>query len=278
MGRAPCCDKSKVKRGPWSPEEDALLKSFIEAHGTGGNWIALPRKAGLNRCGKSCRLRWLNYLRPDIRHGGFTQEEDYIKRLLIRHDDTFLYRWSVIASKLPGRTDNDIKNYWNTKLKKKTTAGEVPGLEPTSAQPNPAVLFTGPKPEPIAYDNGYYSLASSLPYSSAVGVNMNSWDNKDPAQQNWDPLHDQFFHGVSDRHETSGQSEQLPPPSSRCSSIGGGGSGEEAEEDDIDDFWLRLLVGQSTFFGGDSQEVHCETKKINGFDSVLDYSVYPSFY
>ncbi|RYR55592.1 hypothetical protein Ahy_A06g030776 [Arachis hypogaea] len=78
MGRAPCCDKANVKRGPWSPDEDATLKNYLHTHGTGGNWIALPRKAGLRRCGKSCRLRWLNYLRPDIKHGGFTEQEDQI--------------------------------------------------------------------------------------------------------------------------------------------------------------------------------------------------------
>ncbi|KAJ6288241.1 hypothetical protein OIU76_024269 [Salix suchowensis] len=78
MGRAPCCDKANVKKGPWSPEEDAILKTYIEQHGTGGNWIALPQKIGLKRCGKSCRLRWLNYLRPNIRHGGFSEEEDDI--------------------------------------------------------------------------------------------------------------------------------------------------------------------------------------------------------
>ncbi|CAA2991134.1 transcription factor RAX2-like [Olea europaea subsp. europaea] len=78
MGRAPCCDKANVKKGPWSPEEDAQLKEFIEKYGTGGNWIALPQKAGLKRCGKSCRLRWLNYLRPNIKHGEFSDEEDRI--------------------------------------------------------------------------------------------------------------------------------------------------------------------------------------------------------
>ncbi|KAF8404820.1 hypothetical protein HHK36_009710 [Tetracentron sinense] len=78
MGRAPCCDKANVKKGPWSPEEDAKLKDYIEQHGTGNNWIALPQKIGLKRCGKSCRLRWLNYLRPNIKHGGFSEEEDNI--------------------------------------------------------------------------------------------------------------------------------------------------------------------------------------------------------
>ncbi|WZY98554.1 hypothetical protein YC2023_070883 [Brassica napus] len=78
MGRAPCCDKANVKKGPWSPEEDAKLKSYIETRGTGGNWIALPHKIGLRRCGKSCRLRWLNYLRPNIKHGGFSEDEESI--------------------------------------------------------------------------------------------------------------------------------------------------------------------------------------------------------
>ncbi|KAK1429157.1 hypothetical protein QVD17_11360 [Tagetes erecta] len=116
MGRAPCCDKANVKKGPWSPEEDAKLKQFIEKYGTGGNWIALPQKAGLKRCGKSCRLRWLNYLRPNIRHGEFSDDEDRIICSLYANIGS---RWSVIAAQLPGRTDNDIKNYWNTKLKKK---------------------------------------------------------------------------------------------------------------------------------------------------------------
>ncbi|KAL7248055.1 hypothetical protein ACSBR2_002874 [Camellia fascicularis] len=128
MGRAPCCDKENVKRGPWAPEEDAKLKEYIEKHGTGGNWIALPQKAGLRRCGKSCRLRWLNYLRPNIKHGEFSDNEDRIICTLFASIGS---RWSIIAAQLPGRTDNDIKNYWNTKLKKKLMKIGI-GIVPSS--------------------------------------------------------------------------------------------------------------------------------------------------
>ncbi|CAO2833895.1 unnamed protein product [Amaranthus hypochondriacus] len=128
MGRAPCCDKANVKKGPWSPEEDAKLKSYIEKHGTGGNWIALPQKIGLKRCGKSCRLRWLNYLRPNIKHGGFSEEED---KIILSLYVSIGSRWSIIAAQLPGRTDNDIKNYWNTRLKKKLLGLMVEGQSST---------------------------------------------------------------------------------------------------------------------------------------------------
>ncbi|CAL9781339.1 unnamed protein product [Musa acuminata subsp. burmannicoides] len=128
MGRAPCCDKANVKKGPWSPEEDKQLKEYIEKHGTGGNWITLPRKAGLRRCGKSCRLRWLNYLRPNLKLGDFSDDED---RVICSLFAAIGSRWSIIAAQLPGRTDNDIKNYWNTKLKKKLL-----GLPPSHRKPH----------------------------------------------------------------------------------------------------------------------------------------------
>ncbi|KAF4389028.1 hypothetical protein F8388_026757 [Cannabis sativa] len=72
-----CCNKLKVKRGLWSPEEDEKLLTHITTHGH-GNWSSVPKLAGLQRCGKSCRLRWINYLRPDLRKGSFTQEEEQI--------------------------------------------------------------------------------------------------------------------------------------------------------------------------------------------------------
>ncbi|WOK97591.1 Myb-related protein 306-like [Canna indica] len=115
MGRPPCCDKDGVKKGPWTPEEDLALVSYIQEHGP-GNWRAVPTNTGLMRCSKSCRLRWTNYLRPGIKRGNFTDQEE---KLIIHLQALLGNRWAAIASYLPERTDNDIKNYWNTHLKKK---------------------------------------------------------------------------------------------------------------------------------------------------------------
>ncbi|XP_057521380.1 myb-related protein 306-like [Amaranthus tricolor] len=115
MGRPPCCDKEGVKKGPWTPEEDILLVSYIQEHGP-GNWRAVPTNTGLLRCSKSCRLRWTNYLRPGIKRGNFTDQEE---KMIIHLQALLGNRWAAIASYLPQRTDNDIKNYWNTHLKKK---------------------------------------------------------------------------------------------------------------------------------------------------------------
>ncbi|XP_019432427.1 PREDICTED: myb-related protein 306-like isoform X2 [Lupinus angustifolius] len=124
MGRPPCCDKEVVKKGPWTPEEDIILVSYIQEHGP-GNWRAVPTNTGLSRCSKSCRLRWANYLRPGIKRGNFTEQEE---KMIIHLQALLGNRWAAIASYLPQRTDNDIKNYWNTYLKKRLKKLE-PGSE-----------------------------------------------------------------------------------------------------------------------------------------------------
>ncbi|XP_042515103.1 myb-related protein 308-like [Macadamia integrifolia] len=127
MGRAPCCSKVGLHRGPWTAREDTLLTKYIQAHGE-GHWRSLPKKAGLLRCGKSCRLRWMNYLRPDIKRGNISPDEE---DLIIRLHSLLGNRWSLIAGRLPGRTDNEIKNYWNTHLRKKI---KNQGTDPSAQQ------------------------------------------------------------------------------------------------------------------------------------------------
>lgn len=161
MGRQPCCDNFGVKKGPWTAEEDKKLVDFILTHGQ-CCWRAVPKLAGLRRCGKSCRLRWTNYLRPDLKRGLLNEaEEQLVMDLHARLGNRYTLvnfflgvltqaeifnlfhvkyiskcfitcRWSKIAARLPGRTDNEIKNHWHTHIKKKLIKM---GIDPVTHQP-----------------------------------------------------------------------------------------------------------------------------------------------
>uniref|UniRef100_A0A0D9VSZ1 Myb-like domain-containing protein n=1 Tax=Leersia perrieri TaxID=77586 RepID=A0A0D9VSZ1_9ORYZ len=170
MGRPPCCDKANVKKGPWTAEEDAKLLAYTSTHGT-GNWTSVPQRAGreinsiscrLKRCGKSCRLRYTNYLRPNLKHENFTQEEE---DLIVTLHAMLGSRWSLIANQLPGRTDNDVKNYWNTKLSKKLRQR---GIDPITHRPIADLMHSigtlAIRPSPASSSNS----SSYLPPTSAA--------------------------------------------------------------------------------------------------------------
>ncbi|KAF7017326.1 unnamed protein product [Triticum aestivum] len=127
------CQKPKAqhRKGLWSPEEDQKLRDFIVRYGH-SCWSTVPVKAGLERNGKSCRLRWINYLRPGLKHGMFSREEE--ETVMSLHA-TLGNKWSQIAQHLPGRTDNEVKNYWNSYLKKRVEGARSPAKSAGSDAP-----------------------------------------------------------------------------------------------------------------------------------------------
>ncbi|CAK9158003.1 unnamed protein product [Ilex paraguariensis] len=118
-----------LKKGPWTAVEDAILMEYVKKHGE-GNWNSVQRNSGLIRCGKSCRLRWANHLRPNLKKGTFSAEEE---RLIVELHAKLGNKWARMAAQLPGRTDNEIKNYWNTRVKRRQRAG-LP-IYPADIQP-----------------------------------------------------------------------------------------------------------------------------------------------
>uniref|UniRef100_A0A8R7QXJ1 Transcription factor MYB39 n=1 Tax=Triticum urartu TaxID=4572 RepID=A0A8R7QXJ1_TRIUA len=168
MGRSPSSlprdREPPLKKGPWTPEEDRLLVDSISRHGV-GCWRDVPKQAGLSRCHKSCRLRWINYLRPDINLGPFTDDEE---KTIIHLHSMHGNKWSAIATHLPGRTGNFIKNYWNTNLRKKLLHM---GIDPVMhSPPTDLSLLTGLASHPTVAAGNSLSSVSMAPSAS----NMNA--------------------------------------------------------------------------------------------------------
>ncbi|KAG2329122.1 hypothetical protein Bca52824_000302 [Brassica carinata] len=107
-----------LRRGPWLEEEDERLVKFVTLLGD-RRWDSLARVSGLKRSGKSCRLRWMNYLNPRLKRGPMSQDEDTI---IFQLHAFWGNKWAKIARRLPGRTDNEVKNYYRTHFRKKMEA------------------------------------------------------------------------------------------------------------------------------------------------------------
>ncbi|GAB2300043.1 hypothetical protein Dimus_034084 [Dionaea muscipula] len=173
--RKPCCEKEGINKGAWSKQEDQKLIDYIKAHGE-GCWRSLPQAAGLHRCGKSCRLRWINYLRPDIKRGNFAQDEE---DLIIKLHALLGNRWSLIAGRLPGRTDNEVKNYWNSHIRKKLLRI---GIDPNNHKPHQHLPQTT---VPVDTTTTTTSTSSSRSLHDNDNNNNNSNNDNDDAN---DPM------------------------------------------------------------------------------------------
>ncbi|CAI0546891.1 unnamed protein product [Linum tenue] len=179
--------KLKHKKGLWSPEEDHRLRIYIVKHGH-GCWSAVPVNAGLQRNGKSCRLRWINYLRPGLKRGLFSSHEEDTILALHRHLGN---KWSQISQYLPGRTDNEIKNHWHSYLKKKVFKEQVP--PPTSLETTPHVKIQQCSSSSIT---DQYSSPSPTKYSPPPSTS-DQWD-----PHSYDNVH----------HQENGPRPTLPKP------------------------------------------------------------------
>ncbi|KQK17149.1 hypothetical protein BRADI_1g32720v3 [Brachypodium distachyon] len=172
-----------LKKGPWTQAEDTVLLEHVRRHGE-GNWNAVRREAGLQRCGKSCRLRWANHLRPNLRKGPFSPDEE---RLILRLHGLIGNKWARISSHLPGRTDNEVKNYWNTRLKRRQRAGQPmypPDVEREIAlfrahnlnpfAPAPAARAARPAPLVLQDGRNSFALPPKVPSPSSASASAHS--------------------------------------------------------------------------------------------------------
>lgn len=196
----PCCSKVGIKKGPWTPEEDELLANYIRKEGE-GRWRTLPKRAGLLRCGKSCRLRWMNYLRPSVKRGRIAPDEE---DLILRLHRLLGNRWSLIAGRIPGRTDNEIKNYWNTCLSKKLISQGIDPRTHKPLKPNPdsseiasvPVQNSNPKSSPLDENGRVYRTVATRVSENFTVTNLDQSPNQVAADatENW-PNRDGFNMG-----------------------------------------------------------------------------------
>nr|ATZ76569.1 R2R3 MYB transcription factor [Rubus genevieri] len=165
----------EVRKGAWTKEEDHLLRNYIEKHGE-GRWHKVPLEAGLNRCRKSCRMRWLNYLKPNIKRGDFAEDE---VDLMIRLRKLLGNRWSLIAGRLPGRTSNDVKNYWSARRRRKTDFGVTKDNEPPKI--TKATII---RPRPRTFTKSLHHLSTEAATSMHSSEQNNSWPSSSPPIEN----------------------------------------------------------------------------------------------
>ncbi|CAI9260662.1 unnamed protein product [Lactuca saligna] len=221
--------KLKHKKGLWSPDEDQKLRDYIMNYGH-GCWSAVPINAGLERNGKSCRLRWINYLRPGLKRGAFSMHEE--ETILTLHG-LLGNKWSLMSQHLPGRTDNEIKNHWHSYLKKRVAKSESLEAQHTN---------TGNNESSSSYMN---SMSTNLSFDSSDTANRSYVDmdqqipqtqiNKLPKILFADWLSLEEFHGHNglpfNSGDSNGSNYQYTPVNELISNDGSTDSTETASHE-----------------------------------------------
>ncbi|BFI24591.1 protein MpDUO1 [Marchantia polymorpha subsp. ruderalis] len=145
-----------LRKGPWMPEEDEILVEYVRQFGA-RDWSSIRSKGLLPRTGKSCRLRWVNKLKPDLKRSGckFSPEEE---KLVVEMQAKLGNKWAKIASCLPGRTDNDVKNFWSTRQKRILRALQRPKMP--SGSTDAAADTSDLRKDPSITDYGAFQVHS----------------------------------------------------------------------------------------------------------------------
>ncbi|CAN0914882.1 Transcription factor MYB102 [Linum grandiflorum] len=218
MARTPYVDGNGLKKGTWTREEDVRLAAYISRHGC-RNWRRLPKDAGLKRCGKSCRLRW-----------------------------------SIIATHMPGRTDNEIKNFWNTHLRKQRSP----------LQQEAGMIINNVN----SHDNDSTTVCSNFDAPSEVHDLRNTFD-----VSLRDPDHQMFVAG------SSSSSADVMSISRSSAGTGHDEGGEVLNS--TDDFWSQpfLAYGEddqiTEVYSTDSDhEFQIERDMLWFYHALMNYSYY----